>query len=385
MDRLTAPEQRLVRLIQIGLGYSNNFSDLPILDQMEWAEIARLADQHDIAAWLYVALKENGRHNQLPTHVLESLRTSYLKRSVNYELRRSLLERVLPVLAEAGIRPILLKGAMLTYTVYPDPICRGMDDLDLWVTENEMPRAQVILESMGYRLHEKSTRPIGFQKRNRGEVQFVSAKKTDRIIELHWSAFPGEWIARTANVDEEGVRVRAQVIKVEKQDAFILSPEDTVIQLATHFAVSHQLSVHWLRALDDIVLVCQTCPVDWDQVIERAKAWRLANVVYVVLRLTHELTGNPNTGILKRLEPSLPKRIALAKLADLPSVVRMRTLSSGSLRFAFLILLVDRLPDAMRLVGRTFLPEREWLLARYGCAGFGTRLEHLGNAVKGQI
>ena len=54
-------------------------------------------------------------------------------------------------------------------------------------------------------------------------------------------------------------------------------------------------------------------------------------------------------------------------------------------RFVYMLLLVDRNTDMLKLIGRTLWPEREWLAARYGQAGTKMYLLHIFNVVRGKI
>ena len=55
-------------------------------------------------------------------------------------LHTSELTGVLDALDAASVTPVLFKGAVLAYTVYPDPGCRPMGILDLWIDLDAMPR-----------------------------------------------------------------------------------------------------------------------------------------------------------------------------------------------------------------------------------------------------
>ncbi|MCX7670614.1 MAG: nucleotidyltransferase family protein, partial [Anaerolineae bacterium] len=60
------------------------------------------------------------------------------------------LEDVVVTLTDAGITPILLKGAALTQTVYADPALRPMTDLDLLVQREQVADALRVLAAQGY-------------------------------------------------------------------------------------------------------------------------------------------------------------------------------------------------------------------------------------------
>ena len=69
------------------------------------------------------------------------------------------IERVMEMLARANVDFIWMKGAALAYTVYPNPVCRGRGDLDLWIQVEQLSQATTVLEGLGYRLSSKEDRP----------------------------------------------------------------------------------------------------------------------------------------------------------------------------------------------------------------------------------
>ncbi|MCX6030765.1 MAG: nucleotidyltransferase family protein [Chloroflexi bacterium] len=314
------------------------------------------------------------------------LRLAYYIARDKAEQRTRELGQVLAALAAAGITPVLFKGAALAYTAYPDPACRMMGDLDLWLTAEEMPAARTVLEGLGYGRCVKEARPPAFQERYLGEVPMWREHPRAILVELHWSAFPGVWLARTAAVDHALMRERAAPVMIAGQPALALAPEDAVIQVAVHLAINHSMAKPWLRGLMDIALLARTQAVDWRLVAERARAWRVSTTVWLVLQLAAELVGlTEAASALGRLAPSPLRRRLLAGLVNAGSMLAMRDLSRGPWRFALLLLLVDRPSDAAHVIGRALWPEDDWLVARYGRTGVGVRIAHLTGAIRGRF
>jgi hypothetical protein len=67
------------------------------------------------------------------------------------------------------------------------------------------------------------------------------------------------------------------------------------------------------------------------------------------------------------------------------SMLAGRDRTRGPRRFVYQLLLVDRVRDAVRLLGRALWPEREWLAARYGTVTPAIRRRHLLAALRGQV
>ncbi|MDD8027788.1 MAG: nucleotidyltransferase family protein [Acidobacteriota bacterium] len=300
--------------------------------------------------------------------------------------REQQLQRILVALAVAEITPILFKGAVLAYTAYSAPACRPMGDLDLWLTAEEMPRGKAALEALGYRQKIDQTRPPAFQERRLGNIKMIGAHPGDILVELHWSAFPGVWLNRAAAVDHAAIRARAVPVTVAGRPVLTPALEDAIIQLAVHLAVSHQMAAPGVRGLLDVALLARTQPVDWVGLADRAQAWRVGTAVWLVLQLTSELGWLTEAApAVARLRPDPVRRYLLARLVNAGSMLAMRDISRGPLRYALFLLLVDRNRDVAAIVARAVWPERDWLIARYGRAGLGVRLRHLSGAVRGRF
>lgn len=302
------------------------------------------------------------------------------------DLHQRELQTVLRALHIKGLAAVAFKGAALAHAVYPDVACRPMGDIDLWLRTDQMAEAAAALEQRGYRPQHKPTRPLALMIRARNELPMYGTRSGSGLVELHWGVFPGEWLQRTTQVDESGLWARAIPATLAGQPALILSPEDNVIQVAVHQAVNHNMSAPWLRGLMDIALLARHYPIDWNVIVQRARTWRVATPLWLVLSLVVDLAGLDEAAeAARQLQPSALRRRLIQHFANAASLVMMRDLSASKWRYIYLLLLVDRRRDAVKLIFRALWPEREWLLARYGRCTFATRLRHLFDAAHGKI
>jgi hypothetical protein len=353
------------------------------VSDLRWADWLR---GQGIAAYAWWRLKEAGCAAALLPAVARPLRGAYYAAAGDAELHRAELSAALVTLRLAGVVPILFKGAALAYTVYPDPACRPMGDLDLWVTAESMPAARAALLSAGYSEHEKDDRPLAIQAQMAGEVQLVGRKAGQGLIELHWGAFAGEWLRRTADVDHREIFCRARATRIAGHEAWIMAPEDAAIQLAVHLAVNHQMAYPGVRGLLDVALLSRIEQLDWPRLVERAEQWRVATATWLVLSLTESLFGLPGAQeAISEMAPRSRRLTVLRGFVSEESVLEGRDMTGGPRRFAYQLALVDRARDGARLVGRALWPERQWLRARYGGSGPGVRIRHLAGATRGKM
>jgi hypothetical protein len=329
----------------------------------------------------------HGRNTpDIPGEFTLCVRTAYYAAVGDAELRQRELQTVLEALHAKGIAAVAFKGAALAHTVYPDVACRSMGDIDLWLQAERMDEAAAALEQLGYHARHKSTRPLALMIRSRNELPMYGSRSGSGLVELHWGVFPGEWLQRTTAIDDSELWVRAVPATLAGQPALILSPEDNVIQVAVHLAINHNMSSPWLRGLLDIALLARHYPIAWNVIVQRARDWRIATAVWLVLSLAVDLAGlDEAADAAQQLQPSALRRRLIGRFANAESLVMMRDLSASKWRYVFLLLLVDHGRDVLRLIFRALWPERAWLIARYGRYTFTTRLRHLLDAARGRI
>lgn len=350
---------------------------------VRWAEWLH---NQELAGYTIFRLRAAGLEARLSPELQEALRERYYLTAGDTTLRKEELAKALRTLNAAGIIPVLFKGAALAHTVYPDPVCRPMTDLDLWIAPEEMAPAQAALESLGYVQYISHARPIEFQTQRSGEIQLLGPPNGSSLIELHRSIFPGEWLERTGTIDQEAIRMRTVPVIVVGQKALSLAPEDGMIQLAVHLAVNHQFGLSFARSLLDIALLARSQPIDWTIVVSRAWDWRVGTVVWTVLHLTADLLGLEEARpAIMALTPSPVRCKLLSLFVNQESLLAKRDLRYSPARFGLQILLVDRGRDAARLLWRALWPEREWLALRYGAVTPAVRWRHLFAALRGQV
>lgn len=340
-----------------------------------------------LAPFIFHRLRQTGALVGLSQAFTGPLQEAYYRAAGDAELHTRELATALDALIASGVTATLFKGAALAYTAYPDPACRPMGDLDLWLDVDEMPHGRAALEAAGYQVRHKATRPHALQAERDGEVQLIGRAPGSGLVELHYGVFAGEWLRRTAAIDRAGIRARIVPATILGHPVYTLAPEDAIIQLAVHLSVNHQMAYPGLRGLLDIVLLAQAAPVDWELVAERARVWRVAAAVWLPLALADALFGLSAAAgqAVKRLRPAAPQRWLLGRFANAASLLAGRDLTRGPLRLVYQLILVDRPRDAIRLLWRALWPEDDWLAARYGATAFGVRVRHLLDAGRGRV
>jgi hypothetical protein len=190
----------------------------------------RAAHFHGLMPLLDARLRD-GAQIACPPEIAESCRRETLRQAA-YELaHRAELARVLAALDKAGVRPLLLKGTALAYSLYPSPVLRPRADTDLLIPLASRERVGTILGRLGY------VRRHGIQ----GE--FVSYQATwarnDRsgamhCLDVHWRINNAQLLASLLNYDE--LAARAVAVPGLGPQAYGLAPMHALLFACIHRA-----------------------------------------------------------------------------------------------------------------------------------------------------
>jgi hypothetical protein len=340
-------------------------------------------DQEALAQWLIernVGSLAYTRYRVVFPELAGRLQTELFSTAGQNSLHWRNLQKINDKFADANITAVLLKGAALGGTVYDSLEQRSMFDIDLWLREQDMSQGCSLMAGMDFCAQNNVNRPLALQVLSDGEIQYFSSNGVSTLVELHLSPFEGWWIKRTAAIDKAGLWSRKEAL--DPWRAFYqLAAEDMIIQVALHLAVGHQFGNQSVRSLMDIALMAKAREIDWQLVAARAKEWRVATAVWLVLFLVKQLIGTSGLeAVLDQLQPSAWRMRQLERFVSPQSILAGRDLRDERERFLFLLLLVDRRRDAGRLVGRALWPEHEWLSARYG--GEINRWQHIQRLIR---
>jgi hypothetical protein len=197
---------------------------------------------------------------------------------VNELRQRSVVKRALACLASQHIDAVLLKGAALAATAYPQPHLRPMSDIDVWVPVERLPEAVRCLLDAGFEAPAGSAdgrlSPMLSQHRLRDPASSVR-------VELHGEIHSLECLSPER---VQSFWRRSEPLVVGDVATRMLHPEDalmhTCLHLVTNGFAGGQLG------LFDARMIIEKWPgrIDWMALAETAR--REGSVVSLTLSLT---------------------------------------------------------------------------------------------------
>ena len=175
------------------------------------------------------------------------------------------LSRIIQALQEAGVSPLILKGAALAETVYPNISMRPMADIDILVREEEIETVSACVTVLGYSPSEHED--CGFCKIACFPVHLDVHYK---IWYLPDAAFKRLW-------DD------SQPISIAQTSASTMPPDETLIYTAAHAAIQHGILEP--TVLEDINRICRFYQpmLGWDKIVKKVKEYNLKVPIYHIL------------------------------------------------------------------------------------------------------
>ncbi len=181
-------------------------------------------------------------------------------------------DKIFSILSEKGVSLILLKGLALAETVYEHIGERAFFDIDFLVRKRDFPPAQKIISESGYQLMQGS-RPL-----------YTKKKPWPVTLHLH---------REIPYTGEEEIWNDLRSIMINNTDVYILPPEENLLYLIYHMAISHgHPQEKWIKDIDRVIRHYEK-EIDWVKLINKAKIYGLTTPSYYTFLKTAELFLTP--------------------------------------------------------------------------------------------
>ena len=256
------------------------------VDAAMWSEL-RAAVSPAIHPYFEFALRRAGATSAVPDEVRHALDTARRAAILNDLRRRTVLRSSLAILAARGIDTILVKGAALSRTIYPEAHLRRMTDIDIWVPTAALDDAAGCLLENGYEVPESGlpegrVSPAMTQRRLR-------APKDGFIVELHGPVRSLECLSheRLRRCWQRTVPLRVQDVGTR-----MLGPEDALVHTCLHLAMINQFAKSQVGLLDVTLLIDKWGDdIDWIGLARDARDQRIAVYLTMALTIAREVWG----------------------------------------------------------------------------------------------
>jgi hypothetical protein len=186
-----------------------------------------------------------------PLPLLAKLRRAAAADAAGDLAREQELRLLLAGLADAGVEPLVIKGAQLAYTLYPRPDLRPRVDTDLLIPLDQRDRAHRVLLGLDYEPARQMRGDLvayqAFYVKRRGALPV-------HAVDMHWKIANSQVFADVLGYEE----LAAEAVRIPRLSpaARGLSPVHALLLACTH-RVAHHFDAECLIWLYDIDLLAR--------------------------------------------------------------------------------------------------------------------------------
>ena len=322
-------------------------------------QVLELADAHNVLALILPALRQAWA--ALPHDLQMRLAASEVAFAAQALFRQNELKRVLHLLDAAGVEVAVLKGAFLASCVYGDFAGRPMSDFDLFLRQQDLPRAAAALHRGGYRCEDDSSD----QGDPGGASEFRSP--SGQAIEFRYDLTQGTRLRGVVTFAEEQMWERRRAYETVAGDTlWSLDPTDHLLYLAYHAGILHVFgALIWLVDVDRFIRKFQG-EIAWADLPTRARRIGCATCLWHGLGLARQLLGTPvEDSVLRALKPDRLRARLVQRWLTPQTLLRGMTPPRAGRMQALQMLLLDSIAADARSLWQGLFPPRQWLQWRY--------------------
>ena len=331
---------------------------LRAIDADGWAVVSRLAVQHGLLGLVVRSLDWAHQRTGVPIPILERMTAWRQGQLLQMLVYRNSARQVAEALAAGGIRFVIFKGVALVEQVYGDLSLRGFRDCDILVDRDRLEAAYAILRDLGYSLGIYQTLQEYLVHNKAG----IDLRHSDgSLVDLHWAIQGYEIPPSDPAIIWSHCRPRETS---DELPGWRMSPELTLIHLATHFQVHEYQEIKPL--VDFYHAAARLGPrIDVDALFRTARTLNMLQPLDLTARLCERMfVPNPLVARLAVGAPSVHTRLA-CRILTAESLLRLDTIRPTERRLRSL-LCYGAIFSSARAFRKMLVPRARELELRFG-------------------
>jgi hypothetical protein len=196
------------------------------------------------------------------------------------------LIRIVDLLRAAGVQAMPYKGPLLAVDAYGDVTLREFEDLDIIVRQQDMAKADEVVQKLGFRPNHRWTFAAGATSPVvPGEYDYRDEAR-GMIVEFH-TEFTLRHFPVPPDLGEMSKRLVSVTISGHEIPTFC--PEDMLSLLCVHGAKDFWERISWIA---DVAEFLRSHPrLNWDLVVSQAENWQVGRMLNLGLALATGMLG----------------------------------------------------------------------------------------------
>jgi hypothetical protein len=340
----------------------------------DWLNFSKKAQTEGVAPLIHWIFKHGDISGiYIPTKVKEQLKVAYYNTSAQNQIMYQELKRILEALNEANIPVIVLKGAALAATVYPEIGLRPMGDLDLLMPRDDIIEALKVIEPLKYtNIRERHTSVFDWDLEH--HVSINKESDPEISLELHWNLISGDADWRSPDLEwfwgnskpfhsrvmENGTyRSKQADDQYNQTSVFSLKEVPNILYLCNHQFLQHSTPrLIWIFDLN-LIISQQVNQINWEDLKTKAIELNWAQAVHSGLSHCREFFHTP-----------VPKDLIadLHELISQEDYINQRCTNIPNPKASFVIshlFSINKPHERMRFLFSQLFPNPEYVKKRY--------------------
>jgi len=361
--RLSPEEQFISSVLSLGLKTQDPHGEERRWprDGINWDGFVPLVAHHGLGPLLFHRTRNLNLEKTLPYDVSKGLEDLHRSSTGIWGTHRQILRRILRRFCETGLEVVLLKGAQLAHSDYPEPCLRPIEDIDLLVRRSNRAKVMRLMLEMGFNPYETNQTCDKFFIR-RIPKHPKKALPKPIFVEVHSNLQTPIRLNRSFDIDIDELWKGARERVMFGFPFLELCPTHNLIYLCAHLGHHHFSRLIW--AYDIALLVHRhRTAIEWKTLEYICGSVRIKNSLYYGLSLCQEFFGVPiPDSVLRGLSPSWGR----GRMGQFLIRRHLRGLEKSRVSRFNQCLIKAILIDSWREAIRWFLfPTREWMKQEY--------------------
>jgi len=323
---------------------------------VEWDELLAEAQMSGVSSLLYYILETAGVDGLLPRQVMSELQVacySVAARNIHYYRE---LSTILSSFQRLGIQVVILKGAALAKTLYPDMSLRPFVDIDLLIRDQDLDKAERELQFLGYSMSFlKGEFHQGYVRRFDKHFLYSKDGLIAVNIEIHTSLLPFICMQR---LEADGFWARGVVFPIFENGGLVLSPEDMLLHLCIHI-FNHNISTRLLWLYDVALMILKHGEsINWKLLEKRTRILGVHRIVGLVLDHVSQTFDIP-------MPQNLVPWLELSRLSSVEKCFFANGLGLVIWRYSLRLRQLKSVKDKLEFVLGKLFPSRDYFMRKY--------------------
>jgi hypothetical protein len=213
--------------------------------RFDWPKFLYLARRQKCLAAVYRFVRDFGLEDMLPAGIAEVLKNEDDLAQGLFAKKLAELKMLMEALRNEGIEALVIKGIPLAVRLYADPAVRVTRDIDLLCNNEDLDRAERVIEALGYSNYEGRISKEEYREHHY-HVIYVRGEQGHSVVEVHWnlrSPIKGD------PIDMSALLRRRTIIDIDGAAVATLDDLDALWQLGVNLSFEGFLD---LRDLGDV-------------------------------------------------------------------------------------------------------------------------------------